>query len=149
MHHVNRMEKKISYDEIDMAKRRLRHWIVTSHYNRPCVWISGCHHSFCRIYCNFLVRSAIFGNTYLIQFVLIFSTTFFWCSLALGNIKTIMSQNYVGFHLKCLLHLSDFNETHIWLRCFNQNPQYKIPQKSEQWEQSSSTQNVGQTDMTK
>jgi len=39
----------------------------------------------------------------------------------------------VGFHLKYLLYLPDFNETHIWSRGFNQNPKYKIPQKSEQF----------------
>jgi len=37
--------KSVTVEETDMAKRRLRHWIVTSHYNRPYAWISGWQYS--------------------------------------------------------------------------------------------------------
>jgi hypothetical protein len=48
--------------------------------------------------------------------------------------------------VKCLVFLFDFNQTSFFTTDFNKSPQYKISQKSVEWEPSCSMRTSGQTD---
>jgi len=60
----------------------------------------------------------------------------------------MQSQTYIGLHVK-YRNSSDFNGTRILSTYFQKIIKYQIPWKFDEWDQSSSTQIDGWTDMTK
>ena len=68
----------------------------------------------------------------------------FWADL-----REVLSQMYIGIHVKYSLFLPDFNESRIISRDFRKVLKYNISWKSVQWQPSCSMRKYGQTDMTK
>ena len=78
--------------------------------------------------------------------VLIFSTNFVWNISHSKKKWARYDKNYIGFHVKCPLILSNFNEPWIFSTKFQKHLKYHISWKTSLWVPSCSMWTDGQTD---